>query len=169
MIGSSIVKIASPTFYAMRDARTPLFVSLATVAINLALNTTLVHVLGYRGLALGTSIASLFDAGALLWLLQRRIGTARALVDGRRALQDRGGVGGDGRRGMARRSRARAVLPSGVAIVKHVDLYLTIRLGLSITAGVVILLAAARLLRLAELDDALDRVLRRVGAAKDAA
>ena len=169
MIGSSIVKIASPTFYAMRNARTPLLVSLATVAINLALNTTLVHVLGYRGLALGTSIASLFDAGALLWLLQRRIGDGErwSMADGLIKIVAASVAMGAGA-WLADRELA-GVLPSGLAIVKHVDLYLTIRLGLSITAGLVILLAAARLLRLEELDDALDRVLRRAGAAKGAA
>ena len=169
MIGSSIVKIASPTFYAMRNARTPLLVSLATVAINLALNTTLVHVLGYRGLALGTSIASLFDAGALLWLLQRRIGDGErwSMADGLIKIVAASVAMGAGA-WLADRELA-GVLPSGLAIVKHVDLYLTIRLGLSITAGLVILLAAARLLRLQELDDALDRVLRRAGAAKGAA
>ena len=37
------------------------------------------QVLGFRGLALGTSVASLFDAGMLLWLLQR---TAFGLPEG---------------------------------------------------------------------------------------
>ena len=169
MIGASIVKIASPTFYAMRDARTPLLASLAAVAINLGLNTTLVHVLGYRGLALGTSIASLFDAGLLLWLLQRRIGHTddSSMVEGfSKVVMASLAMGAAA--WLADRELAR-VLPSGVSIVKHLDVYLTVRLGLSIVAGLAILLAAARLLRVAELDEALERVLRRAAAANGAA
>jgi putative peptidoglycan lipid II flippase len=166
MIGSSIVKIASPTFYALKDARTPLFVSLATVAINLALNSMLVQVLGFRGLALGTSVASLVDAGMLLWLLQRRIGT----------VEDRSMTGGVlkilaaslamGAAAWLLNHELAGVLPSGVAIWKQLDVYLSVRLGLAITGAIAVLLGAARLLRLAELDDALARVVRRAAATK---
>src|SRR5690606_24614998 len=59
LIGYSAVKIASPTFYSMRDARTPVLVSMASVAVNLGLNLYLVRVMGFRGLALGTAIAAI--------------------------------------------------------------------------------------------------------------
>jgi putative peptidoglycan lipid II flippase len=49
-------------------------VSVATVLINAALNTWLVGILGYQGLALGTSIAALFNAMVLTTLLRRRMG-----------------------------------------------------------------------------------------------
>ena len=52
----------------------------AAVVVNATMNLVLVRVLGYRGLALGTSIAALFNAGALLWLLRRRLDG----LDGRR-------------------------------------------------------------------------------------
>ena len=58
------MKIASPTFYSLRESRTPVVVSVLTVAINLVLNITLVRVLGYRGLALGTAVASIFNAAS---------------------------------------------------------------------------------------------------------
>ena len=73
LVGYSAVKIATPTFYALRDSRTPVLVSVASVMVNLVLNLTLVRVLGYRGLALGTAIAALFNASLLLFLLQRRL------------------------------------------------------------------------------------------------
>src|SRR4029434_6717124 len=76
----SAVKIASPTFYSLRDSRTPVIVSVLTVTANLILNLTLVRVVGYRGLALGTALAAIFNAGALLWLLRGRLGG----LDGRR-------------------------------------------------------------------------------------
>jgi len=45
-----------------------------SVAVNAMASLALVQVLGYRGLALGTSVASLFNATVLLVLLRRRIG-----------------------------------------------------------------------------------------------
>jgi len=80
IVGYCIVKIASPSFYSMRDARTPVLVSLVTIVVNLGLNISLYHFIGYRGLALGTAIAASVNAGLLLWLLDRRIGG----MDGRR-------------------------------------------------------------------------------------
>ena len=74
LIGYSAVKIASPTFYSLGDSRTPVIVSVLSVAVNLALNLALVRVLGFKGLALGTAIAALFNAIVLLWLLRRRLG-----------------------------------------------------------------------------------------------
>ena len=41
LLGYAVVKIASPTFYALRDSRTPVIVSALSVAVNLALNLTL--------------------------------------------------------------------------------------------------------------------------------
>ncbi len=80
IVGYSIVKIASPCFYSLQDARTPIIVSLITIVVNLVLNLTLNAWMGFTGLALGTAIAANVNAGLLLVLLSRRIGG----VDGRR-------------------------------------------------------------------------------------
>jgi putative peptidoglycan lipid II flippase len=72
--GYSIVKIAGPSFYSLQDSRTPVIVSLITIASNLALNLWLNSILGFRGLALGTAIAANINAGLLLILLSRRMG-----------------------------------------------------------------------------------------------
>jgi putative peptidoglycan lipid II flippase len=74
LVGYSAVKLLSPAFYALRDSRTPVIVSGASVLMNVILNITLVDSMGYRGLALGTASAALFNAGALLWLLRHRLG-----------------------------------------------------------------------------------------------
>ena len=73
LLGYSVVRIASPTFYALGQNRTPVIVSVATVLVNAALNIVLVRVMGYQGLALGTSIAALFNAVLLMILLRRRL------------------------------------------------------------------------------------------------
>jgi putative peptidoglycan lipid II flippase len=73
LVGYSVVRIASPTFYALGRNRTPVQVSVATVLFNAALNVMLVRALGFRGLALGTSIAALFNASLLLFFLRRHL------------------------------------------------------------------------------------------------
>jgi putative peptidoglycan lipid II flippase len=73
LLGYSVVRIASPTFYALNDSRSPVTVSILTVLVNAGLNIALARVMGYRGLALGTSIAALLNGGALLFLLDRRL------------------------------------------------------------------------------------------------
>ena len=52
LVGYSAVRIASPTFYALRRSRVPVIVSMCTVALNIALSVTLVHLMGFLGLAL---------------------------------------------------------------------------------------------------------------------
>jgi putative peptidoglycan lipid II flippase len=73
LVGYSVVRITSPMFYAFGRNRTPVVVSVVTVLVNAALNYQLVQVIGYRGLALGTSIAALFNAGTLLYLLRLQL------------------------------------------------------------------------------------------------
>jgi putative peptidoglycan lipid II flippase len=73
LVGYSVVRIASPTFYALNEPRTPVKVSVVSVLVNAALSIVLVRVFGYRGLALGTSLAALLNAAMLLVLLHRRL------------------------------------------------------------------------------------------------
>jgi putative peptidoglycan lipid II flippase len=74
LVGYSAVRIASPTFYAIGDSRTPAIVSVAAIVVNVIASVTLVRAIGFRGLALGTSIAAIVNAVLLLGLLRRRIG-----------------------------------------------------------------------------------------------
>jgi putative peptidoglycan lipid II flippase len=80
LVGYSVVRIASPTFYALGRNRTPVVVSICTVLVNATLNVILVRTIGYTGLALGTSLAALFNGATLLVLLRRHLGG----LDGRR-------------------------------------------------------------------------------------
>jgi putative peptidoglycan lipid II flippase len=82
VIGYSIVKIASPTLYSLRDARTPAIVSIVSIFLNIIFCVVLFNTIGYEGLALGTAMAATINAGSLLVLLARRIGG----IDGRRLL-----------------------------------------------------------------------------------
>lgn len=73
LVGYSIVRIISPTFYALGRSRIPVMVSAGSVVINIILNVTFVHRFGYRGLALGTSITAIINASLQLYLLRREI------------------------------------------------------------------------------------------------
>jgi putative peptidoglycan lipid II flippase len=80
LVGYSVVRIVSPTFYALGKSRIPVAVSVISVLLNVALNLILVRTMGYRGLALGTSLAALLNAGVQLILLRRELGG----IEGRR-------------------------------------------------------------------------------------
>jgi putative peptidoglycan lipid II flippase len=156
LLGYSMVKIASPTFYSLRDSRTPVMVSVASVALNLVLNIVLFRVMGFRGLALGTAIAAGFNALALLLLLQRRIGG----LDGRRLAT-----------AAIKISIAAAVMGAVAVLAERAlegwlpgdsELTRVLRVVVAIGAAIVALIAVARLLRIEEFTEASNRVLRRL-------
>lgn len=66
--------ILSRAFYSLQDTRTPMINALITVVINIVLNYILSRYLGIGGLALATSIASLFSVILLLSGLRKKIG-----------------------------------------------------------------------------------------------
>jgi len=76
LTGYAAVKILAPAFYALHDARTPMMVSLASIAINYFASSTMVRVagLGHAGLALSTSIVAICSFLALFWAMRGRLG-----------------------------------------------------------------------------------------------
>jgi putative peptidoglycan lipid II flippase len=157
LTGYSIVKVVSPTFYALRESRTPVLVSAASVLVNAALNIALVRRFGYLGLAVGTSVTALLNAGVLLGLLRRRIGW----IDGTRLL------------GVLARSLAAALVMAAAAFGLHAGLVRIlpghalavqlVRVGAAIAAGLVVLLLAAWLLALHEINDVRRAITARLG------
>jgi putative peptidoglycan lipid II flippase len=156
LVGYSAVKIASPTFYAMRDSRTPVLVSLLSITTNIVLNLTLVRVLSYRGLALGTSLAALVNAGTLFWLLRGKLHG----LDGRRitvALTK-----------ILMASVVMAIVAWGIEHelslwwAGHDAVHRVARVGLAVSGGLGVLLIMAKLLRLEEFERAFGRVFGRL-------
>jgi len=156
LLGYSIVKIVSPTFYSLHDSRTPASVSMASVGLNLVLNLTLVEFFGFRGLALGTAIAALVNAGVLVWLLHRRVG----------GLEGRTLAAGIGKIALA------SVIMGGVAVMTgrwltellpgSGELAKATRVFGAIAVALAALATAARLLRIEEFDEATRRIARRL-------
>jgi len=156
LLGYSVVKIASPTFYSLRDSRTPVLVSIASVALNLVLNVVLVRVMGFKGLAVGTATAALFNAGMLLMLLRARLGG----LEGRRLAV-----------AFVKISLAALAMGAVAALTSTFlersipgerELTRALRVGLTIGVSLVALVVSARLLRVEEFTEATRRVLRRV-------
>jgi len=158
LLGYSIVRIASPTFYALGDSRTPVQISIASVVVNAALNVVLARLLGYGGLALGTSIAALFNAGGLLWLLHARL-------DG---LEDRRVVSSLARIVIASLVMGMAALAVngmlGAWIPGDTFTRQAIRLFLAIVAALLVLGISAHVLHIREFRDAVTLALKRGGS-----
>ena len=76
LAGYAGIKVLAPAFYALDDARTPMLVSLVSIAVNYVLNWTFVRRLGFGhvGLALSTSAVALGNFALLYVVLRRRVG-----------------------------------------------------------------------------------------------
>src|SRR5205085_6657065 len=99
LAGYGLTKLLAPAFYALDDARTPMLVSLASVAVNLGASVLLVNAagLGHAGLALSIALVALFSAAALFELMRRRLGgleTARIASSGARVAVASAAMGG---------------------------------------------------------------------------
>ena len=147
LVGYSAARIASPTFYALGRSRVPVLVSVGTIALNVALSVTLVRAMGFRGLALGTSIAALANGAALVWLLRRRLD------------------GAEGRRLIAVLVKVTVAATVMALAARSIDVVMTglvpgpsltrqiVQLGASIGGALVVLALTAKLLRIAEFDE----------------
>ncbi len=114
IVGYSIVKLASPTFYALQDARTPILVSLVSILANLVTqhHPQRRHGIPRPGTRDGDCGQHQFTAAARAALAAdwRRGRTARAVV----VRQDRRRIGGHGDRGGMERGTAARAAAGGV-------------------------------------------------------
>src|SRR5262249_1579844 len=137
-----------PVFYAIRRSAVPVMVSLCTIVFSIVINVVLVRAMGFRGLALGTSLAVLVNGGALLLLLPRHLGgierraVALTFVQTAAASCVMAAVSCGAERLLVRG------LAGGGTVTQ------VIRLFGAIAAGLGALTAAAKLLRIREFDDA---------------
>jgi putative peptidoglycan lipid II flippase len=73
LAGYGAVKVLSPAFYALNDARTPMLISLVSIAVNYVMNALLVGPLGHVGLAFSTSTVALINFLLLAIFMRRRL------------------------------------------------------------------------------------------------
>lgn len=69
----SMMHTVTRGFYALKDATTPLKISVAMVTLNLTLNLTLIWPLGAAGLAWSTALSAMAQAGLLVFFIRRRV------------------------------------------------------------------------------------------------
>lgn len=72
LVGHSTLEVGARTFYAQQDTRTPLFVAIGAMLVNIVASFLLRDRLGVGGLALANAIGVSVESGALLLLLRRR-------------------------------------------------------------------------------------------------
>ncbi len=162
LLGYAGVKVLTPAFYALNDARTPMLVSLSSVLINYAAALTMTRYLGFghSGLALATSLVALFTFLVQFILLRARL---------------KGIYGRDLVSSLWKVAVASAVM--GI-VISGSNSALILWLGqtrpgfladiaISIPIGLMAFYAASRLLRIPELDPAvralITPVMRRLG------
>jgi putative peptidoglycan lipid II flippase len=152
LFGYSAVKVLVPAFYALGHSRVPVIVSTVSVTINIAANLWLVHVLGYLGLALGTSLAATANFLLLLIWLQKYIGQ----IDPAGLLKTFSKIVGS------------SLIMGFVCFWFHAHLggesfaWRLLALGLSICVGLLVLLISCRILRVGEVDVAMQLLKRRM-------
>ncbi len=151
----SAVKVFAPAFYALDEPRTAVAGSILGMLSNVALNASLFPVLGFRGVALGTSLAASANFAVLVWAWRRR----------------HGGLGGTGVvPQLGKVLAASAVLGvvawaswrglAGLLPPRGLGNRLVVGLG-PVLAGGLASLGAARALRIAELDELVGAIRRR--------
>jgi putative peptidoglycan lipid II flippase len=149
LVGYSAARIASPVFYAVGQSRVPVTLSVAAIAVNILLSLALAPAFGFRGLALATSVAALVNGGMSLWLLRRRLGG----IDGAQLALTFVKIAAAAA-GMALAVRwtvnAMSTIASGPGTTAQ-----SIRLAAAIGGGLIVLGAAAKLLRIREFDEML--------------
>jgi putative peptidoglycan lipid II flippase len=166
LAGYAAIKVLTPAFYALGDSRTPMYVSLLSIGINLAAVMSLLRYtrLGHAGLALSTSAVALVGFAILFEVLRRRIGG----IDGRKLAESAGKV-----------IVASAGMGLAIALLRDAiegawgisRLARLAELSIAIPAGLVVFYTLCRLMRVSELELALSAAagpLRRLTSARRA-
>jgi len=149
LAGYSAVKVLSPGFYALGDARTPMLVSLASILVNYlaALALTRWAGLGHTGLALATSAVMLFSVVALFCRMRNRVGG----LQGRRLAASLIRIAlASALMGLAV-EWCRRPIEEGLGVGRLARI---VELGVTVPLGAGVFYAACRALRVAELEAA---------------
>ena len=149
------VKVLVPAFYALGRTRAPVAISVLSVGVNVALSVALIGPMGYRGLALATSLASLLNFLLLIVFIRRAAGDigSRGLLSALLKIALAGGLMGAAAAGV--HHWVEGLLGNATLGVQAASL------AGAIGAGIVVLLLAGRILRVQEIEDALGSLLRR--------
>jgi putative peptidoglycan lipid II flippase len=154
LAGYAAVKVLSPAFYALKDARTPMLISLGSIAVNYVMNSLLVVPFGHVGLAFSTSTVALVNFILLALFMRRRIGR----LEGNRLGPT-----------LARICVASIPMAAVAWLVNEFCTSLPlagialklVRVSASITLAAIVFYVACRLLRIEEMDEAIEAIAGR--------
>jgi putative peptidoglycan lipid II flippase len=150
----SALRNVAAVFYAYKDAKTPMYASFASIALNLVLNVSLMWVIGYLAFPLSTTLAAILNVGILYALLPRKVGAMElgplAAYAGKLAVASAAGG-------------AVAWLGNRLVAGELGVSFLATAAGLAVAglAGLSLFFAASRLLGIKETSDYLRRFLRK--------
>ena len=140
----TLARLAAQTFYALQDTRTPVWTAAVSIGVNIVCGITFMRFMGHAGLALATTVASAVNVVLLFGALRAKLGPlglgAICISIGKAlgcALVMCAGIG--------------ALMPRIVAGETPATMSVAVGLCLSITAGMLLYFAMARLVRSAEL------------------
>lgn len=154
LAGYAAVKVLSPAFYALADARTPMLISLGSIAVNYVMNSLLVGPFGHVGLAVSTSMVALVNFILLMLFMRRKLGR----MGGRRLLPTVLRIIG-GTIPMAAvawlMSDLAGFLPLAGVVARLICVVA------SIVSAAVVFFFSCRVLRITELEDAVDAIAGR--------
>jgi putative peptidoglycan lipid II flippase len=69
-----VSRVVVPAFYAMKDTRTPVWISFWTLLVNAGAGLVLMKPFGHTGLAMALTLSSIFNCLLLVWALHRKVG-----------------------------------------------------------------------------------------------
>jgi putative peptidoglycan lipid II flippase len=170
LAGYAAIKVLSPAFYALDDAKTPMMIALGSIVVNavasyffrewlsqFGVTPDTPHGYGHAGVALATSTVALVNFFALTLFMRKKI----KRLNGREVLQS-----------FARIAAASAIM-SAVAFFTHYFLhrqiasrglfYDAVEAIIPIVAGGITFVVAARLLGVAELEKLFSAIARKLG------
>lgn len=150
----SVLRNLAAVFFAYKDARTPMIASFIAVGLTIALNLSLLGILGLRAFPLSATISAFVNAALLYALLPGKIGKTASLplVKFAGLLVLASVLGASAAGGLDR---------LGLSILGGSRIVLILRIGVSGLAGLVVFLAACRLIGLRQAGDYFRRFLRR--------
>ena len=169
LAGYAALKVLSPSFYALDDARTPMYVSLASILVHVPTSFGLMTLFsgvgvtpqrvsgyGHVGVALATSVVSLFSFLSLSLLMRRKIGR----IDGRDILVTFLKILAASAVMSAAAWGSHLVLAANLSghgfVTRAIEAFVPIAIG----GGV--FLAAAKLLRISELEKLIGALRRKI-------
>jgi len=71
MLGFALQEVLNKAFFSRKDSKTPMYISLGGMAVNVALSFTLSRFMGIGGLALAASVSATLGAGVSLLLIYK--------------------------------------------------------------------------------------------------